>query len=99
MSTIMARVKPDDIRDLIAVEGGTCFAEFVKRGDSTVRNMSFTLPELAGAPAVPTARLQEDMKKKLLTVWDVNENSYRRLDLATVRKIVIGKSDYVIDHR
>ena len=76
----------------------TMYIEFIKRGDGSLRRMAFQLPDNQrnGGNRQPIHRVLEDVKNEILTVWDLNEQDYRRIDLRSVQKLVIDQEEFTI---
>lgn len=76
----------------------TMYIEFIKKGDGQLRKMTF---QLAGTKAdngdhLPIHRVLNDVQHETLTVWDLNKEGYRRLNLRDVRKLTIDQDEYTI---
>jgi hypothetical protein len=76
----------------------TMYIEFVKKGDGTLRKMTF---QLSGSKAdngdrLPIHRVHEDAHHDTLTVWDLNKDGYRRLNLVDVKRLVIDQDEWIV---
>ncbi len=76
----------------------TMYIEFIKRSDGTLRKMTF---QLAGTKAdngdpLPIHRVLSDVQHETLTVWDLNKEEYRRLNLRDIQKLTIDQDEYTI---
>ncbi len=76
----------------------TMYIEFLKKSDNSLRKMTF---QLSGTKAdngnrLPIHRVLEDVENKILTVWDLNNEEYRRLNLASVQRLVIDQEEFIV---
>jgi hypothetical protein len=76
----------------------TIYIEFLKKSDNSLRKMTF---QLAGTKSdngdpLPIHRVLEDVAHQTLTVWDLNKDQYRRLNLSSVKRMVIDQDEYTI---
>jgi hypothetical protein len=76
----------------------TIYIEFIKKSDGSLRKMTF---QLTGSKAdngnrLPIHRVLEDVENQILTVWDLNNEEYRRLNLANVQRLVIDQEEFIV---
>jgi hypothetical protein len=74
----------------------TMYIEFKRKSDSTLRKMTFQLtgsrPD--NGNRLPIHRVLEDVNNNTLTVWDLNKDEYRRLNLLEVTRLVIDQDEF-----
>jgi len=93
-------LKAEEVMDaLVGADTPSFYAKFTKRTDGTIRNMLFKLPGVddRSGVVVDTSRLMEDEKRQLITVWDVNKDTYRRLNLRDIKSLVIDNQEVMVD--
>ena len=76
----------------------TMYIEFIKRSDGSLRKMAFQLAGTKGdnGDPLPIHRVLEDVQHETLTVWDLNKDGYRRLNLRDVQKLTIDQDEYTV---
>jgi len=76
----------------------TIYIEFLKKSDKTIRKMAFQMSgtKTDNGDPLPIHRILEDVSHQTLTVWDLNKEAYRRLNLSAVKKMVIDQDEYTI---
>lgn len=81
--------KAEVIRSLVQGSNGTIFTiAFIKK-DSTLRKMNCRLSVTKGVKFVQTNRREQDINNNILTVYDVQAQSFRSVNLNTVQYIKI----------
>lgn len=96
----MPSVKIKDLYRIISKEYAdkTMYIEFIKRGDASLRKMTFQLsdPTRNGGNRLPIHRVLDDVDNEVLTVWDLNKQAYRRLNLQGVQRLVIDQEEFTV---
>lgn len=95
----MKQVKMCNLHELIAkAKDVVQFVVFYKRGTGEKRYMAFRIAgSIQGTgQAIPYHRVIEDIRKEIMTVWDLNENNYRRINLRDIDMLVINQEEYTI---
>jgi hypothetical protein len=92
------KIKLHDIYVLLSKQHNkkTMYIEFLKRSDGTLRKMAF---QMAGSKKdngdpLPIHRVLSDVQHETLTIWDLNKEQYRRLNLRDVQRLVIDQEEY-----
>ena len=74
------------------------FVTFTKRTTGEVRHMVYRVlgSDDRSGDAAPVSRVISDIKKETITVWDLNKDSYRRINLRDVTRLVIDQTEYEV---
>lgn len=93
------QIKISEVYDLIDKSKNKFqFVTFTKRTTGELRHMVYRVlgsDDRSGVPA-PASRIINDIKKETITVWDLNKDTYRRINLREVTRLVIDQTEYEV---
>jgi hypothetical protein len=70
--------------------------KFTTRGSGKERCMIFrvTGSDVNTGETLPIRRVQDDIRLRILTVWDLEKKDFRRINLETVFFLIVGSKEY-----
>jgi hypothetical protein len=90
-----------DVYHLISKASGKYqYAKFITKHSKKERCMIYRVSgssDASGDP-LPIHRVVDDVSHSVLTVWDMNEDGYRRINLGDIVSLVVDKTEYEVTH-
>lgn len=93
------QIKISEVYDVIEkAKSKFQFVTFTKRTTGELRHMVYRVlgSDDRSGEAAPASRVINDVKKETITVWDLNKDTYRRINLRDVTRLVIDQTEYSV---
>jgi hypothetical protein len=95
-----SKIQVKDIYRLLSKQAAdkTIFCEFKAKGTGKIRKMVFQLadPNHNAGERLPIHRVLDDVQHEVLTVWDMNRQEYRRVNLPGITRLNIDQDEYTV---